>query len=335
VTDSPFKGADQTSEPRFVLVRVDDKNYLVDDTFWYIEPLADRPVGFGSPTETGLSGVSDGEARRFQVPAPGVTFKTDLASIPRPVTWLIPKDGRHTPAALLHDALMPKTPTIYHGPELDRVEADRIFRNAMRHLGVPFLRRWIIWSAVSLATFVGGRPHARTPVQKLAVLMRAASVALVIAGCLFLGASMWADLLDRQWPKLPGLGRWPDVPGMGVQATWAEARDALGLTVAIAAGSGVVASGIRLVSEIVWRGRRSWLRAVAFVALPSVLIPLAVPLLAAAAGWLAFSIVEAIAVIPQVLLRWMAGVVKHFREDTVVLDRFAGPINVPATNRRL
>jgi hypothetical protein len=33
------------------------------------------------------------------------TFRTDLASIPFFATWLVPRDGKHTPAALLHDSL--------------------------------------------------------------------------------------------------------------------------------------------------------------------------------------------------------------------------------------
>jgi Protein of unknown function (DUF1353) len=31
---------------------------------------------------------------------------------------------------------------------LSRLDADGIFRQAMRELGVPFLRRWIMWAAV-------------------------------------------------------------------------------------------------------------------------------------------------------------------------------------------
>lgn len=156
MADTPFRGANGFDEPRFVLARVDEKHYLVDEPFWYVEPSADRPVAVGSPTETGLESDGSNEARRFRVPADGGTLTTDLASVPQFLTWLVPKDGRHTPAAILHDALMPSGTRLYDGPKVDRVEADRIFRNAMRHLGVPFLRRWIIWSAVSMMTFVGG-----------------------------------------------------------------------------------------------------------------------------------------------------------------------------------
>jgi hypothetical protein len=33
---------------------------------------------------------------------------------------------------------------------ISRIDADGIFRQAMRELGVPFLRRWIMWAAVRL-----------------------------------------------------------------------------------------------------------------------------------------------------------------------------------------
>jgi hypothetical protein len=38
-------------------------------------------------------------------------------------------------------------------------EADGIFRRAMRELGVPFLRRWLMWGAVRIGALVkpGGR----------------------------------------------------------------------------------------------------------------------------------------------------------------------------------
>jgi hypothetical protein len=70
--------------------------------------------------------------------------RTDFASVPRMFVWLLPRYGRYTKAAILHDHLwgeeVPRTIT--------RLEADGIFRQAMRELKVPFLRRWLIWAAV-------------------------------------------------------------------------------------------------------------------------------------------------------------------------------------------
>ena len=42
----------------------------------------------------------------YRLPADVEHNTTDLASIPPFLTWLIPKDGTHTPAALLHDAII-------------------------------------------------------------------------------------------------------------------------------------------------------------------------------------------------------------------------------------
>ena len=71
-------------------------------------------------------------------------FKTDLASVPRAFTWLIPRYGRYTRAAILHDFLCREA----HAGRFSRYDADGIFRRTMRELGVGFLRRWLMWIAV-------------------------------------------------------------------------------------------------------------------------------------------------------------------------------------------
>jgi len=81
---------------------------------------------------------------------------TDFASVPRIFVWFIPRYGRYTPAAILHDHLcrtqVPAT--------ISRLEADGIFRQAMRELGVPFLRRWIMWAAVRWGALTAGNGRA-------------------------------------------------------------------------------------------------------------------------------------------------------------------------------
>lgn len=79
------------------------------------------------------------------VSPPGPRFETDLASVPQLLTWLVPKSGRHLPAALVHDAAV-------RNPDVDRFEADRVFRDGMGDLDVGLVRRWIMWTAVSLKT---------------------------------------------------------------------------------------------------------------------------------------------------------------------------------------
>jgi hypothetical protein len=75
-----------------------------------------------------------------------VGFKSDFASVPRPFWWLVPRYGRYTKAAVLHDYLCRKGAELE--PPIHRSDADGIFRRSMRELRVDLLRRWIMWSAV-------------------------------------------------------------------------------------------------------------------------------------------------------------------------------------------
>jgi hypothetical protein len=78
----------------------------------------------------------------FVVPA---GFPTDFASVPRVVVWLVPRFGRYTLAAILHDWLC--RDGIGAGLVSPR-DADGLFRRAMRELGVPVVRRWLMWTGV-------------------------------------------------------------------------------------------------------------------------------------------------------------------------------------------
>jgi Protein of unknown function (DUF1353) len=86
--------------------------------------------------------VYEGKLDTFTVPS---GFKTDLASVPRAFTWLIPRYGAYTRAAVLHDFLCETKP-------INRSDADGMFRRVMRELGVPFVRRWMMWAAVRLGS---------------------------------------------------------------------------------------------------------------------------------------------------------------------------------------
>lgn len=89
----------------------------------------------------------------FEIPEDDVT---DLASVPRFLTWLVPRYGRHTLAALLHDHLQDDT-------SVSSERADVVFRDAMGDTGVPLSRRWVMWAAVALRTQwnLGGLRQAR------------------------------------------------------------------------------------------------------------------------------------------------------------------------------
>ena len=83
-------------------------------------------------------------------------FRTDFASVPRVVTWLIPRYGRYTKAAILHDYLCDVE---VRRETITRADADGVFRRALRELGVAFLRRWLMWAAVRLG---GAKEHPST-----------------------------------------------------------------------------------------------------------------------------------------------------------------------------
>ena len=128
-----------------------------------------------------------GKHESFDVPA-GMT--TDFASVPRVFVWLLPRYGRWTQAAILHDHLW----AMSRRGEFNKADADGIFNRALRELEVPFLRRWIMWCAVRWAAgpkswFAGG------PVQFVKMVLIAiptlaliALPALMILVALLLGA---------------------------------------------------------------------------------------------------------------------------------------------------
>ena len=102
----------------------------------------------------------DDEYGEILVPKDLATFRTDFASVPDLFTWLVPKTGNHLPPALIHDGLInPGGPATYistDGHVIDRADADRVFRAGMRDSHVPLVRRWLVWSAVTLGTIWSG-----------------------------------------------------------------------------------------------------------------------------------------------------------------------------------
>lgn len=113
-----------------------------------------KGTGFGRESTVDVREIDDtnwgllrelnyqGKKDSFRVPA---GQKTDFASVPRVFVWFLPRYGRYTKAAILHDYLW--SVTVPAG-DISRLDADGTFRRAMRDLGVPFLRRWIMWAAV-------------------------------------------------------------------------------------------------------------------------------------------------------------------------------------------
>lgn len=103
---------------------------------------------------------------------------TDFASVPRPVVWYLPRYGPYTLAAILHDHLWRNLAAT---GQLRYVDADGIFRRAMRELDVPFFHRWVMWAAVRWGALVkpGGR-DGWTEEAPLVLLMTVLALPLMI-----------------------------------------------------------------------------------------------------------------------------------------------------------
>lgn len=180
-------------------MRKEPGTYLLLEQFEYVEP-----------------DYSPNAGRAFTVPVHDSEMETDLASIPFFATWLVPKDGKHTPAAFLHDAMVKDrrdTRTVL-GPYVDRHDADRIFRGAMQELGVPLIRRALMWASVNLTTLakIGSRPR-RIRWWLVIVLTVAASLVfnLLWVNRWFDGSLDWAgDVRGLAWivDRLEGVSRW-------------------------------------------------------------------------------------------------------------------------------
>lgn len=83
-------------------------------------------------------------------------FNTDLASIPRAARLLIPVNGLHRAAAIIHDKLYSAEGELEQGDDLikySRKTADLIFYEAMKCSGVNFLTRNAMYAAVRIAVW--------------------------------------------------------------------------------------------------------------------------------------------------------------------------------------
>jgi hypothetical protein len=137
--------------------------------------------------------VYQGRRDRFVVPA---GFRTDFASVPRPVTWLVPRFGAYTLAAILHDWLV--TEGLRTGVVTSR-EADGVFRRVMRESGVPVLRRWLMWTGVRWGALIGERRRSGWVVSApgvLAISLAAAPLVLPPA-LLVLPGLLVLDVAER------------------------------------------------------------------------------------------------------------------------------------------
>jgi hypothetical protein len=206
------------------LVQIDRKRFLVEAPFRFADDavvamLTDRLVHNGRTPEQAHAAVED--ARTFM---PTTENPTDLASIPRYMRWFESSYGAHTLAAIIHDDLIADEPN--SGPLADDTLSDRFFREMMRSAGVPWLKRWIMWSAVALRSrwAVGG-------IRRLSVLVWLVLAATGITAFVWTAGSAvfgwdrpidsWAMLLVALLLPLPAALLWGEQYGAGIVAAMA------------------------------------------------------------------------------------------------------------------
>lgn len=158
-------------------------------------------------------GYRDRELGQLLVPVDTATFTTDLTSVPSIFLWLVPRTGRHLPAALLHDGLVRGSYIAAPGVDIDRERADLVFRAAMADTGTGLIRRWLMWTAVTLGTIFQDRRTRWSPAELWRLRITAVGALLVTA---VVGVLATFDLFDIDVPLVGG------VPWMGEQAWWIE-----------------------------------------------------------------------------------------------------------------
>lgn len=109
-------------------------------------PHLTRPLGEDRAYKlVGTLAHSDGDV----VPS---GYRTDLASIPRALHWLIPPAGPYEAAAVRHDL---RCDALNRGePLVDSRTTDRQFRTDLRDLGMGPVRRRMMWLGVRLGALV-------------------------------------------------------------------------------------------------------------------------------------------------------------------------------------
>ena len=143
-------------------------------------------------------------------------FVTDFASVPGLFTLLVPRYGRFTKAAILHDFLCDEAKE----GRFIRSQADGIFRRVMRELGVGFIRRWVMWAAVRLGSGWGvfqpnlwqfllvlliAAPTAAFVLTPTVVIMVALAVFWIVELLFFLGLKPFSSKRVNEPPLVPKL----------------------------------------------------------------------------------------------------------------------------------
>lgn len=155
--------------------------------------------------------IYKGRQDTFLVPA---GFVTDLASVPRFLTWLVPVAGVHDRAAILHDWLCTQlaeclrlnsrwTDTMPPAtPPASARDTDGLFRRVLRELGVGVVRRWLMWVGVRWGALANPARRASWWRDAAAVLgISVLAVPFVLLPAVCTGVVVLIDQAIERWAK--------------------------------------------------------------------------------------------------------------------------------------
>jgi hypothetical protein len=176
-----------------------EKSFVLLRSFAYLVPNEDPAAGTiivvpGADAPSSPQ-VPDLASERVVGPPPQ-GGRTDLASVPSFMWWLVASYGNHTRAALLHDALVVDENGV--APPIPRTAADRLLLSALREPGQQkggAFRHWLMWAAASVFGTMRA-PLWLRPVGLVAHVF--ATWGLLIAALLW----MWPELWPNTWWKV-------------------------------------------------------------------------------------------------------------------------------------
>jgi hypothetical protein len=188
------------AEPEILLRQIGPNTFQLMEGFRYTMPKGQVPADYEVPQHN------------FSLPPNDGDNSTDLASVPQWFWWFIASYGRHTRPALLHDFLVDQ-PSI-----VGRRQADHVFRVALKESEVGFVHRWLMWTAVSFATWLKtGWLRAALALFVLYFLAFAGSIGYWFSGGEWSWLTDWSWLESHSWAPALGIGlagflwgqRWP------------------------------------------------------------------------------------------------------------------------------
>ena len=111
-------------------------------------------------------------------------FRTDFASVPKPMRWLLDTGGKNAAAGVLHDVAWRESKRSADVRRVDPWHADGLFRRALRYAKVAPVPRNMLWVGVRVAATLSGRIGRGGPSMGMKILktLMWAVLALLIIG---------------------------------------------------------------------------------------------------------------------------------------------------------